>query len=78
MERKRLSNKMNKSKDNLEKAINYIAKLLSSKKEKLMVILRKVKEVQSSDFTLYKNFSMIISPIRICLNLVSLKIREEI
>lgn len=69
---------MNKSKDNLEKAINYIAKLLSSKKEKLMVILRKVKEVQSSDFTLYKNFSMIISPIRICLNLVSLKIREEI
>jgi len=78
MERKRLSNKMNKSKDNLEKAINYIAKLSSSKKEKLMVILRKVKEVQSSDFTLYKNFSMIISPIRICLNLVSLKIREEI
>lgn len=42
---------MSKSKDNLQKAINYIEKLSSSKKEKLMAILKKVKDVQSSNLT---------------------------
>lgn len=41
----------NKLQVNLQKAINYIAKLSSSKKEKLMAILKKVKDVQSSDLT---------------------------
>tara|TARA_R110002167_G_scaffold134709_2_gene320797 strand:- start:4728 stop:5105 length:378 start_codon:yes stop_codon:yes gene_type:complete len=40
-----------KKKGNLEKGLSYISKLSSSKKEKLMVILKKVKSVQSSDFT---------------------------
>lgn len=39
---------MNKNK---EKAREFISKLSSSKKEKLMAILKKVKEVQSSDLT---------------------------
>ncbi len=42
---------MSKPKTNIEKGLNYISKLSSSKKEKLMAILKKVKEVQSSDLT---------------------------
>ncbi|WP_298952330.1 hypothetical protein [uncultured Nonlabens sp.] len=42
---------MRKPKSNLEKGLNYISKLSSSKKEKLMATLKKVKEVQSSDLT---------------------------
>lgn len=37
--------------DKLENGLNYISKLSSSKKEKLMAILKKVKKVQSSDLT---------------------------
>lgn len=42
---------MSKPKTNIEKGLNYISKLSSSKKEKLMAILKKVREVQSSDLT---------------------------
>ncbi|UAB74520.1 hypothetical protein [Mesoflavibacter sp. SCSIO 43206] len=41
----------NKTKGNLQKAINFITKLSSSKREKLMSILKKVNEVQSSNLT---------------------------
>lgn len=41
----------NKTRGNLQKAINYISKLSSSKKEKLMTILKQVNKVQSSNLT---------------------------
>lgn len=42
---------MKTNKGNLEKGLNYITKLSSSKKEKLMEVLKKVKSIQSSDLT---------------------------
>lgn len=41
----------NKTKGNLQKAINYTSKLSSSKREKLMRVLRRVQDVQSSNLT---------------------------
>lgn len=41
----------NNVKSNLSKGVEYISKLSISKKEKLMAILKKVKDVQSSNLT---------------------------
>lgn len=42
---------MKKKPNEFEKGLRYIEKLSSSKKEKLMAILKKVKDVQSSNLT---------------------------
>lgn len=47
-----MKNRENNVEEKLEKAIEYISKLSSSKKEKLLSLLKEVQNVQSSELTI--------------------------